>query len=198
MTFLKEACILKEVILYAVSKDARGAAPIIKNGMRRHGMEITKIDGMRGEEPMAKNISVVDESGKVYGATYPKRAEGLVKKGRAHFRGETTICLVRPPYNMEDESMDMNYNRNDNNVKAESLQMLMACFTDILQRIEEIVKNTSYVEAAIQHVAELDVDNEDGMSTINSIVCNRETTNQKALEVLENLALTALGSRTKD
>lgn len=152
----------------------------------------TAVDGMRGEEPMAKNISVVDESGKVYGATYPKRAEGLVKKDRAHFLDEATICLVRPPYNMEDESMDAAYNRNT--VENQPI----SCIPDILQRIEEIVKNTNYVESAIQHVSEMDLDNQDGMSTICNIVCNRETTNQKALEVLENLALAVLGKGSDD
>ena len=31
---------------------------------------------------MEKNIIVVDEQGNEIGATYPKRAKGLVKKGR--------------------------------------------------------------------------------------------------------------------
>jgi len=141
---------------------------------------------------MVKNISVVDESGKVYGATYPKRAEGLVKKGRARFLDDFTICLMRPPYNMEDEDMDMNLNRNTFE------NQLISCIPDILQRIEEIVKNTSYVEAAIQHVSELDVDNEDGMNTICSIVTQRETTNQKALAVLEKMALAIMGDRSED
>lgn len=47
--------------------------------------------------PMTKNIEVVDEQGNVYGATYPKRAKGLVKNGRARFVGENRICLACPP-----------------------------------------------------------------------------------------------------
>ena len=34
---------------------------------------------------MTKNVIVVDEQGNEYGATYPKRAKGLVKNGRARF-----------------------------------------------------------------------------------------------------------------
>lgn len=46
---------------------------------------------------MIKNISVTDESGRDYGCTYPKRAKGLVKNGRARFVDENVICLACPP-----------------------------------------------------------------------------------------------------
>ena len=39
----------------------------------------------RGMIPIEKNIVVVDEQGNEYEATYPKRAKGLVKNGRARF-----------------------------------------------------------------------------------------------------------------
>jgi hypothetical protein len=43
-------------------------------------------------------VIVVDERGNEYEATYPKRAKGLVKKGRARFISEDKICLLaRPP-----------------------------------------------------------------------------------------------------
>ena len=32
-----------------------------------------------------KNVEVVDEAGNVYEPTWPKRAKGLVKNGRARF-----------------------------------------------------------------------------------------------------------------
>ncbi len=82
-----------------------GKAPITKNGIRRMPEEICA----RGMTPIAKNIIVVDEEGNVYEATYPKRAEGLVKKGRARFINETTICLACPPNNnLEDTKMEEN------------------------------------------------------------------------------------------
>jgi hypothetical protein len=43
---------------------------------------------------MTKNILVTDETGKVIGATYPKRAKGLIKSGRATEVDEGTIRLV--------------------------------------------------------------------------------------------------------
>lgn len=57
---------------------------------------------------MRKNIVVVDEQGNEYEATYPKRAKGLVKNGRARFVSENKICLVCPPVIMEDKKMSNN------------------------------------------------------------------------------------------
>ncbi|MBQ6702228.1 MAG: hypothetical protein IJN17_04665 [Clostridia bacterium] len=58
---------------------------------------------------MEKNVIVVDEAGNEYEATYPKRAKGLVKNGRARFIDEKTICLACPPKkSMEDKKMSEN------------------------------------------------------------------------------------------
>ncbi|MBQ2663031.1 MAG: hypothetical protein IJG16_02675 [Clostridia bacterium] len=45
---------------------------------------------------MTKNVSVIDENGIAQGSTYPKRAAGLVKKGRARWIDDRTICLCAP------------------------------------------------------------------------------------------------------
>ena len=53
----------------------------------------------------------MDEQGNEYEATYPKRAKGLVKNGRARFVGENKICLACPPdINLEDKTMENNTN----------------------------------------------------------------------------------------
>ena len=63
----------------------------------------------KGMTPITKNINVIDAAGNQYEATYPKRAKGLVKKGRAIFIDEQTLCLDCPPSdNMEDNSMNSN------------------------------------------------------------------------------------------
>ena len=70
--------------------------------------------------PIENNIVVVDEQGNEYEATYPKRAKGLVKKGRARFVDENTICLACPPNeNLEDKEMSENTNVTDNTVLTE-------------------------------------------------------------------------------
>ncbi len=63
----------------------------------------------KGMKPIEKNIIVVDENGTVYESTWLKRANGLVKKGRARWLDEQTLCLACPPEPMEDDEME---NRN--------------------------------------------------------------------------------------
>ena len=62
--------------------------------------------------PIEKNILVVDEHGNEYEATYPKRAKGLVKNGRARFVSENKICLACPPkIILEDNNVNNGINR---------------------------------------------------------------------------------------
>ena len=54
---------------------------------------------------MIKNVIVVDEQGNEYEATYPKRARGLVKNGRARFVDENKIFLACPPDKFLEENI---------------------------------------------------------------------------------------------
>ena len=66
-------------------------------------------------ESTIKTVFVVDEQGNKYEATYPKRAKGLVKNGRARFVDEKTICLACPPDKfMEDKIMEVTEIKNEN------------------------------------------------------------------------------------
>ena len=68
-----------------------------------------KANQCKGATPIEKNVIVVDEQGNEYEATYPKRAKGLVKNGRARFVGENKICLACPPDKiLEEEKMEEN------------------------------------------------------------------------------------------
>ena len=60
----------------------------------------------RGMIPIEKNIIVVDENGTVFESTWLKRANGLVKKGRARWLDGNTICLACPPEQTEDNYME--------------------------------------------------------------------------------------------
>ncbi len=60
----------------------------------------------KGMIPIEKNIAVVDENGTVFESTWLKRANGLVKKGRARWLDKQTICLACPPEKMEDNEME--------------------------------------------------------------------------------------------
>lgn len=68
---------------------------------------------------MTKNIIVVDAHGKRYGTTYPKRAKGLVKQGRARFLTQNMLCLACPP-NQDLEDKDMSEQTIENSVNIEN------------------------------------------------------------------------------
>ena len=55
----------------------------------------------------SQSKSKQDEQGNEYEATYPKRAKGLVKNGRARFVGENKICLACPPDNIREDILEI-------------------------------------------------------------------------------------------
>lgn len=68
----------------------------------------------RGKTPMTKNVTVLSSEGNKIGVTYPKRAVGLVKKGRARYLDgdETVIVLAAPPDDITSQEDEMNNNFN--------------------------------------------------------------------------------------
>lgn len=136
---------------------------------------------------MNKNIEVVDEAGNVYEPTWPKRAKGLVKHGRARFVDENRICLTCPP-DMKTEEASMN-----TNVFGE------ITVADILNRINNIINQTSYIGEACEALAAMS-DGEVGApgspgnmqgaskaEAIATVVRARETTNQQILKLYEKM-----------
>lgn len=66
-----------------------------------------KIRLQEGATPIEKNVIVTDELGEKLGETYPKRAKGLIKNGRARYVSDGEICLnTCPPINLEDNIME--------------------------------------------------------------------------------------------
>jgi hypothetical protein len=162
---------------------------------------------------MTKNIAVVDEQGNQYEATYPKRAKGLVKNGRARFVDENTICLACPP-NMELEDKEMSEYTMDSannvpaenghgkvmeavanllNVKAEQQSSDKLTMGYVLGKIEEISTDRSYITAAISELGKMksggpgDIGTEEQAKAIGDIVKARETTNQKLIALYEKM-----------
>ena len=139
----------------------------------------------KGATPIEKNVIVVDEQGNEYEATYPKRAKGLVKSGRARFVDENKICLACPPNEyLEDKKMT------ENTVevkKAEEPASKILSIDYVLAQIEKIVENTAYITAAmdslnsVQSVGPGDIGAEEKAKGIADVVRCRETTNQQLL-----------------
>lgn len=128
---------------------------------------------------------VVDEQGNEYEATYPKRAKGLVKKGRARFISENMICLACPPDKLGDNDMQ----NIDNNLESTkpSLQY-------ILEQIDKIVSQTDYLLQTIEKIGQTTgggcTDEEVyrlKVEALGNIVTCRETTNQQILKFYEKV-----------
>ncbi len=143
----------------------------------------------KGMIPITKNIVVVDEQGNYYEATYPKRAKGLVKNGRARFIDENTICLACPPCDMEDNNMSNNTENMANETKpTEKLTM-----DYVLEQIEKIATETEYLHNAISELSKTnsvgpgDVGTQEKAHALGEIVTSREHTNQRLLSLYEKM-----------
>ncbi|MBE6683405.1 MAG: hypothetical protein E7595_04535 [Ruminococcaceae bacterium] len=134
---------------------------------------------------MAKNVIVVDEQGNEYGATYPKRAKGLVKNGRARFIDENKICLACPPKEFLEDNMNENINtaNETNENKNASLYTMDYC----LSQIEKIQSETAYINEVLAELSKVSECNnefvaQERMKALVDAVRCRETTNQKLLD----------------
>ncbi len=137
---------------------------------------------------MEKNVRVIDEQGNEYEATYPKRAKGLVKNGRARFIDEHTICLACPPDTIND-------NLEEN--KMEEKKTLTV--KDIFDAIGQLRSETAYLNNALSTLSEIpchgtghpgspgDVGAQAKASAIAEIVRCRETTNQQMISFYERI-----------
>lgn len=137
--------------------------------------------------PIEKNIIVVDEQGNVYEATYPKRARGLVKNGRARFLSEDTICLACPPkIDLEDNEMT-----NNNVTEAGTTEAVDMAY--VFDQIKAIQNQAAYLNEVIETLSQMS-DGDSGdcgapgnlvgqakAKALGDIVRCRETTNQQLL-----------------
>lgn len=137
--------------------------------------------------PIEKNIAVVDELGNEYEPTYPKRAKGLVKHGRARFLSEDRICLACPPdINLEEHNMS-------DTPKAATNSKEKLTIDYVLEQIEHIAKDTAYLHNALEQLALMpntapgDIAGREKAKSIGDIVRCRETTNQQALKLYEKM-----------
>ena len=131
---------------------------------------------------MTKNISVVDTQGNIYEATYPKRAKGLVKKGRARFVDETTICLARPPYHTEDEIMEEN--KTIIPVPEDKAVHLDEAY--VIAKIEQIMGESEHLRKTLQILENSGMSGEAVIGLANMIEA-REHTNREMISFLRHI-----------
>ena len=116
-----------------------------------------KKNGNRETEASApqKTVQVTDEAGNRYEATYPKRARGLVKHGRARFTDEsqTEIILTCPPnqnliledHTMTEQNTNIQATENENAVIEKHVPQLTAKeIFDQIVNLQQQMMESSY------------------------------------------------------
>lgn len=165
----------------------------------------------QGRSPIAKNIRVVDDAGKPLESTYPKRALGLVKHGRARFIDDTTIELLRPPATraeettMHTETQDLTttatapFGGNHEHERRETAPVREVTSSDILSRIDMLIGETRYLRESVEALAQIpsggtgdphspgDIGAQAKARAIASVVEQREQTNQKLIALLDRM-----------
>lgn len=169
-------------------KSHRGRHPLQKYGQ---GLCFFGKIRRKGTVPIEKNVKVVDEEGNILEATYPKRAKGLVKSGRARFVDENTICLACPPKILEDNKMD---NINIDKTTGEVIETPASKYNleYALEQIERIANDKAYLTEAFDTLYAAASNNEPTIEqggsndkvaeAVAETVKVRETTNQKLIE----------------
>ena len=138
--------------------------------------------------PIEKNIIVVDEQGNEYEATYPKRAKGLVKNGRARFVDENKICLACPPDKiLEEEKMSNNTNELTAKEIFAQITLLQKQLTD--ENAMPLYHLSNAVEAIAGTGEDVDATagKEQQITEVCSVFKARETTLLKLLEMYEKM-----------
>ena len=147
---------------------------------------------------MTKNVTVVDEQGNQHGATYPKRAKGLVKNGRARFVDENTICLACPPNQiLEDTEMSENININENtneNTNQNAVLTEKEVFDQIVLLQKQLTENSpTSLHRLGEAISEARGESEFGVisgeqvASICAVFTQREETLREMLEIYKQM-----------
>lgn len=166
----------------------QGRAPIAKNSGPNHFAPFRDW----GVTPIEKNIRVVDEHGNNLESTWPRRARGLVKNGRARFISEDTIVLRAPPKeNMEENNMSKQGPSFTGEVEYS--------IPYILYQISLIQADSAYLSEVAGKLAAMS-DGDSGepgspgnmagaakAAALGDIIQCRETTNQQVLRLYEKM-----------
>ena len=142
----------------------------------------------KGATPIEKTVRVIDEQGNEYEATYPKRAKGLVKNGRARFIDEHTICLACLPDEL-----------NDNLEESKMEENKTLTVKDIFDAIGQLRSESAYLNNALSTLSDIpcsgtgdpgspgDIGSQAKASAIADVIKCRETTNQQMLAFYQRM-----------
>ena len=120
---------------------------------------------------MAKSIIVTDENGTIYGATWPKRAKGLVRRGRARFIDQNMICLACSP----DKEFPEDITMPDINTAVPA----DADLSYILSKIEAVRLDNEHIASTISAMKDATAEQ---ASALSKLVHEKEETNRVILD----------------
>ena len=129
--------------------------------------------------PITKNINIYDTHGRLIGHTYPKRAKGLIKKGRAQSMGPNEICMAVAALPIMEDNME-NVN-NTTNTKEEQLRWIRA-------KIDEVTAGMLNISKAI-----VDIDS-DHAEHLSDFLVGHQDTYQQTLRMLNKMLDSCLGN----
>lgn len=140
----------------------------------------------RGMIPIEKNIIVVDESGTILEPTWLKRANGLVKKGRARWLDGQTICLACPPEQTEDNEME---NTNQAGAVNETGNLTIERLLDRMDAVRKEMLSMKELAATMEAIANQGGEDDAGhiAEATSKAFIARETTCQQQLRFLEKI-----------
>lgn len=129
------------------------------------GMAPIKTNSDTKDEHM---IKVIDAKGRYLHDTYVRRAKGLVKKGRASYINECTICI--------------------GSVTGKEPYMEQMTKEEMLKEIDIMLKNQDYFKMALDTIEKIPADMdkelaEQRITAVMNIVKEKETTNQKLIDL---------------
>jgi|GEM_PF-540218 len=150
---------------------------------------------------ITKIIEVVDIHGNTLKATYPKRARGLVKNGRARYLTDTKIelfdkaqAVITAVEHTESQIVEMNTRPSlefiidlEDTIMSENTCKNAEITAEILKRIDTILADSSHIQNALANLQSIPAPTGSAPHPIASIVMARETTNQKLIELLEKM-----------
>lgn len=146
---------------------------------------------------MTKNITVVDENNNILESTYPKRAKGLIKKGRAEWVSDDVIRLCAQSKKEDNEMANNIYEIFDNQLSKMQEQLRDAEDAEATPVRIQILKTMENFRAQEQGAKLIEIvreqldamqkslDKEDAFTPENILA--RETTRQKMLDIIGSL-----------
>ena len=134
-----------------------------------------------------------DPSGKLYSPTYPTRARGLVKRGRARWIGKDAIELIAPPEEDREETTNMTEDLNKRTVtplegKEYTTQDLIDGMVAIMKASDAAREVVAGIKILTEHIKDYqDMDAKEIFYPLNTLAEGFKENQRYALAIIERM-----------